>query len=89
MARFDGARRSQRLDQHLRGPLCPVTSSSCIPYSARAFAVNPFASGGYGRKPLLLIGALTFALLTYPAFVVIRAQPSLAKLTVVQSSFGL
>jgi MHS family proline/betaine transporter-like MFS transporter len=46
-------------------------------------------SDHYGRKPLLLIGVMAFALLTYPAFVMISTQPSLAKLTVVQASFAL
>ncbi len=46
-------------------------------------------SDRYGRKPLLLVGALAFALLTYPAFAAISVQPSLAKLAVAQLVFGL
>ena len=42
-----------------------------------------------GRKPLLLAGALIFALLTHPAFVVISTEPSAGKLAVVQSGFAL
>jgi len=42
-----------------------------------------------GRKPLLLAGALIFALLTYPAFVVISTEPGAGKLAVVQSGFAL
>jgi MFS transporter, MHS family, proline/betaine transporter len=41
-----------------------------------------------GRRPLLLVSALAFALLTYPAFALISIQPSLAKLTAVQSGFA-
>jgi MHS family proline/betaine transporter-like MFS transporter len=46
-------------------------------------------SDRYGRKPLLVVGASAFALLTYPAFVLITAQPSLPKLAAVQSGFAL
>ena len=46
-------------------------------------------SDRYGRKPLLVVGASAFALLTYPAFVLITAQPSLPRLAAVQSGFAL
>ena len=60
--------------------------------SAVLFVCSPVIaaiSDRYGRKPLLVVGASAFALLTYPAFVVITAHPSLAKLTAVQSGFAL
>jgi MFS transporter, MHS family, proline/betaine transporter len=56
------------------------------------FACSPVlaaVSDRHGRKPLLLVGVLAFALLTYPAFSLIIAQPSLAKLVAVQSGFAL
>jgi MHS family proline/betaine transporter-like MFS transporter len=46
-------------------------------------------SDRYGRKPLLMVGAATFATLTYPAFVLITVQPSLPKLAAVQIGFAL
>ncbi len=42
-----------------------------------------------GRKPLLVAAALTLALLTYPAFMLLAAQPSLPRLAVVQSCFAV
>jgi len=56
------------------------------------FACSPvFAaiSDRHGRKPLLLLGASAFALLTYPAFALIVAHPSLGRLAAVQSGFAL
>ena len=46
-------------------------------------------SDRYGRRPLLVVGASAFALLTYPAFVLITTQPSLQKLAAVQTGFAL
>jgi MHS family proline/betaine transporter-like MFS transporter len=60
--------------------------------SAVLFVCSPIIaaiSDRYGRKPLLFIGASAFALLTYPAFVLITAQPSLPMLAAVQSGFAL
>jgi MFS transporter, MHS family, proline/betaine transporter len=60
--------------------------------SAVLFVCTPVIaaiSDRYGRKPLLVVGASAFALLTYPAFVLITAQPSLPKLVAVQSGFAL
>jgi MFS transporter, MHS family, proline/betaine transporter len=60
--------------------------------SAVLFVCSPIIaaiSDRYGRKPLLFVGASAFALLTYPAFVLITAQPSLPKLAAVQSGFAL
>jgi len=42
-----------------------------------------------GRKPLLWIATVSFVLLTYPAFVLILAWPSIALLLLVQSGFGI
>jgi MFS transporter, MHS family, proline/betaine transporter len=42
-----------------------------------------------GRKPLLIAGASAFAVVTYPAFVLITTEPSLLKLAAVQSGFAL
>ncbi|MBR0906381.1 MFS transporter [Bradyrhizobium liaoningense] len=42
-----------------------------------------------GRKPLLWIATVSFVLLTYPAFVLILAWPSIALLLLVQSGFGM
>lgn len=56
------------------------------------FAFSPIfglVSDRYGRKSLLLIGALGFGLMTYPAFMLILAQPSFARLAAVQSGFAL
>src|SRR5260370_7428900 len=67
--------------------LIATTVAGCV-----VFVGSPIlaaVSDRYGRKPLLLVGALAFALLTYPAFVAIRIQPSLAKLAAAQSVFGL
>jgi MHS family proline/betaine transporter-like MFS transporter len=60
--------------------------------SAVLFVCSPVMaaiSDRYGRKPLLVVGASAFALLTYPAFVLITAQPNLPKLAAVQSGFAL
>lgn len=60
--------------------------------SAILFACSPVMaaiSDRYGRKPLLVAGALAFGLLTYPAFVLITTDPSLHKLAAVQSGFAL
>jgi MHS family proline/betaine transporter-like MFS transporter len=59
--------------------------------SAVLFVCSPIIaaiSDRCGRKPLLVVGASAFALLTYPAFVLITAQPSLPKLAAVQSGFA-
>jgi MFS transporter, MHS family, proline/betaine transporter len=42
-----------------------------------------------GRKPMLELATLGYLLLTYPAFAMITAWPSLALLTVVQSGFAV
>jgi MHS family proline/betaine transporter-like MFS transporter len=42
-----------------------------------------------GRKPMLQLATLGYLLLTYPAFVMISAWPSLALLTAVQSGFAV
>jgi MFS transporter, MHS family, proline/betaine transporter len=60
--------------------------------SAVLFLCSPvFAaiSDRYGRKPLLVVGASAFAVLTYPAFVLITREPSLLKLAAVQSGFAV
>jgi MFS transporter, MHS family, proline/betaine transporter len=60
--------------------------------SAVLFLCSPvFAaiSDRYGRKPLLVVGASAFAVLTYPAFVLITREPSLLKLAAVQSGFAI
>jgi MHS family proline/betaine transporter-like MFS transporter len=60
--------------------------------SAILFACSPiFAaiSDRCGRKPLLATAASAFALLTYPAFVLMTTEPSLHKLAAVQSGFAL
>ena len=46
-------------------------------------------SDRYGRKPVTIVAALGFALLTYPAFMLMTMQPNVAKLAVVQSGFAL
>ncbi len=60
--------------------------------SAIVFACSPVIaaiSDRCGRKPLLVAGASAFAVLTYPAFVLITTEPSLYKLAAVQSGFAL
>jgi MFS transporter, MHS family, proline/betaine transporter len=60
--------------------------------SAIVLACSPLIaaiSDRYGRKSLLVAGTLGFAILTYPAFVLITTQPSLYKLAAVQSGFAL
>jgi MFS family permease len=42
-----------------------------------------------GRKPMLQLATLGYLLLTYPAFAMISAWPSIALLTVVQSGFAV
>jgi MHS family proline/betaine transporter-like MFS transporter len=42
-----------------------------------------------GRKPMLQVATLGYLLLTYPAFAMISARPSIALLTVMQSGFAL
>lgn len=42
-----------------------------------------------GRKPMLQLATLAYLLLTYPAFVMLTAWPSVALLTVVQSGFAV
>jgi len=42
-----------------------------------------------GRKPLLIAAALAFAVLTYPAFMLLAAQPRLWSLASVQSCFAV
>lgn len=46
-------------------------------------------SDRYGRKPVTIVAALGFALLTYPAFTLMAMQPNVAKLALVQSGFAL
>jgi MFS transporter, MHS family, proline/betaine transporter len=60
--------------------------------SAVLFVCSPVMaviSDRYGRKPLLVVGASTFAILTYPAFILITREPSLLKLAAVQSGFAI
>jgi MHS family proline/betaine transporter-like MFS transporter len=60
--------------------------------NAVLFVCSPITaaiSDRYGRRPLLVVGASAFALLTYPAFVLITTQPSLQKLAAVQTGFAL
>jgi MFS transporter, MHS family, proline/betaine transporter len=67
--------------------LIATTAAGCV-----VFVGSPILAGisdRHGRRPLLLVGALAFALLTYPAFVAISVQPSLAKLAAAQLVFGL
>jgi MHS family proline/betaine transporter-like MFS transporter len=42
-----------------------------------------------GRKPMLQLATLGYLLLTYPAFAMLSAWPSIALLTVVQSGFAV
>ena len=60
--------------------------------SAVLFVCSPVIaaiSDRYGRKPLLVVGASAFAILTYPAFILITREPSLLKLAAVQSGFAV
>ena len=60
--------------------------------SAVLFVCSPVIaaiSDRYGRKPLLVVGASAFAILTYPAFILITSEPSLLKLAAVQSGFAV
>jgi MFS transporter, MHS family, proline/betaine transporter len=60
--------------------------------SAVLFVCSPVMaviSDRYGRKPLLVVGASAFAILTYPAFILITREPSLLKLAAVQSGFAV
>jgi len=73
----------------------PSDSFSCrfrrlcsqVPWPAACFLCA--VSDRLGRKPLLVAAALTLALLTYPAFMLLAAQPSLPRLAVVQSCFAV
>jgi MHS family proline/betaine transporter-like MFS transporter len=60
--------------------------------SAVLFVCSPVIaaiSDRYGRKPLLVVSAAAFAVLTYPAFVLITREPSFLKLAAVQSGFAV
>jgi MFS transporter, MHS family, proline/betaine transporter len=60
--------------------------------SAVLFVCSPVIaaiSDRYGRKPLLVVAASAFAILTYPAFILITREPSLLKLAAVQSGFAI
>ena len=60
--------------------------------SAVLFVCSPVIaaiSDRCGRKPLLVVGASAFAILTYPAFILITSEPSLLKLAAVQSGFAV
>lgn len=46
-------------------------------------------SDRFGRKPLLLAAALVLGVLTYPAFALMAAHPSIGVLAFVQTGFGL
>jgi MHS family proline/betaine transporter-like MFS transporter len=46
-------------------------------------------SDHFGRKPLLLLAALSYLLLTYPMFAIVTTWPSVGLLTTVLSGFGL
>jgi MFS transporter, MHS family, proline/betaine transporter len=49
----------------------------------------PTTSDRIGRKPILQLAAIAYVLLTFPAFALLTAQPTLALLTAVQAGFAV
>jgi MFS transporter, MHS family, proline/betaine transporter len=66
--------------------------SATIVAGSLVFALTPIAaaiSDRIGRKPILQLAAIAYVLLTFPAFALLTAQPTLAFLTVAQAGFAV
>jgi MHS family proline/betaine transporter-like MFS transporter len=66
--------------------------SATIVAGSLVFVLTPIAaaiSDRIGRKPILQLAAIAYVLLTFPAFALLTAQPTLALLTAVQAGFAV
>jgi MFS transporter, MHS family, proline/betaine transporter len=77
----------RQLQLPFSGALFANAVANCV-----VFVGTPVAaaiSDRIGRKPMLQVATLAYLLLTYPAFMLITAQPSIALLAAVQSGFAV
>jgi MHS family proline/betaine transporter-like MFS transporter len=69
------------------GALLSTVVATCVMIVCTPIAAA--ISDRVGRKPLLLLASVAYGLMTYPAYMVATTWPSVAVLTMVQSTFGL
>jgi MFS transporter, MHS family, proline/betaine transporter len=69
------------------GALIATVVATCVTIVCTPIAAA--ISDRVGRKPLLLFASVAYALMSYPAYMVVTAWPSVAILMMVQATFGL